>query len=60
MAISKLTTKQKEQELNGKRYKIINETIKDFNENNSPKMSHEEIIDLHYAWHLTIQSLKGK
>lgn len=58
--MNKLTTKQKEQELNGKRYKIINDTIKDFNENNSPKMSHEETIDLHYAWHLTMKSLKGK
>ncbi|MFK5976920.1 MAG: hypothetical protein QM493_10455 [Sulfurovum sp.] len=52
-----LTTAQKEKELNGKRYKVILETIKK-SEEKGIELNHEMQIDLHFAWKETMQSIR--
>jgi len=47
-----LTTKQKENILNGKRYSIITKSLKG-------DESHELIIDLNYAWYLTMKAMRS-
>lgn len=58
MAKEVLTTKDKAKILNGKRYKIITKSIEK-QKANGDNVSYELEIDLHYAWYLTINSLKG-
>lgn len=49
----------KEKQLNGKRYKIINESI-----NKAKKVgkyfTYEDEIELHYAWMLTFKRIKNE
>lgn len=51
------TTQEKEKELDGKRYKIINLSIEK-RKASGDEVSHEMEIDLHYAWKKTILQIK--
>lgn len=53
-----LSTKQKEKVLNGKRYKIISESIEK-SRTKGEDIPYEMEIDLHHSWHLTITGLKN-
>lgn len=52
-----ITTKLKEQILNGKRYKVVEESICK-QESKGVAMSEEMKIDLHFAFYATIQKAK--
>ena len=49
---------QKEKELDGKRYKLISESIKK-RRDNGEDIPYELEIDLHYCWMLTINEMKN-
>ena len=53
-----LSTREKEKELDGKRYKIIHSSIKQ-QKDEGIEISHEMEIDLHYAWMQTMKQLKN-
>lgn len=53
----RLTTEEKEKELNGKRYKVITKGIEK-SEEDGEEVSHEMLIDLHYAWYETMKQVR--
>jgi len=52
-----LTTQEKDELLKGKRYKMINASIKESREKGE-EISFEMEIDLHYAWMETLKSVR--
>ena len=53
-----LSTREKQKELDGKRYKIIHSCIKK-QKDEGIEISHEMEIDLHYSWMQTMKQLKN-
>ena len=52
-----LATKEKEEELNGKRYKIVSMSIQS-RRDKGEYISHEMEIDLYHAWMKTLTDIK--